>query len=285
MKKLAILFLLTGLAFSAFAIEGVGDFEAGLNLEGSTLNNDKAYGFAITPTITFSRELIPGLSLFAGLNSSEGVTDNQHTIFIPFYDGGDTGIQFRQIDLELVYALAAGPGNLNFGLRNRIGIGIEPEDKFTDEVRIRAGYDVSAGPGSLSIGAYTGFSYQIDRTPEAFDYDTLGFDIGYSLDMGVSISTDTWFQLGKNNGDEFKYGGTWFQLGYANDQFGGGIEGHLMATYKADGDLDKLLLPLKPYFEFYGLYEGLTVGAYIKLASINANDIYVSPGVYAKFAF
>jgi hypothetical protein len=92
-------------------------------------------------------------------------------------------------------------------------------------------------------------------------------------------------KLGKGNGDKFQYGGTWFQLGYANDQFGGGIEGHLMAKYKTDGDLDKLLLPLKPYFEFYGLYEGLTVGAYIKLASINADDIYVSPGVYAKFAF
>lgn len=314
MKKLAILFLLTSLAFSAFAIEGVGNFTAGLAIEASDINVDESKGIAITPSISFSRELIPALTLSVGLNSYlQGIWDGDTTIGIPLVDGVEgVAIDFNKIDIRLDYSLAAGPGDLGLYLRNRINInaanvevgGIKTDAKGLKEaVRVGATYKLPAGPGSLGIGAYTGFSYadkdKYAPRVESFAYDDLGFDLGYTgIAAGpgsLSIETSTWFAFGKNNGDEFQLGGTWWNIGYAAEAFGAGVEGGLAYIY-AGTDFDSLGVSFKPYFEFYGLYEGLTVGAYVKIGKGTANawgggfgsdadDVAISPGVYVSFAF
>jgi hypothetical protein len=314
MKKLAILFLLTALAFSAFALEGVGDFTAGLAIEATDINADVATkGIAITPSIAFSRELIPALKLSVGLNSYlPGIWDGDTTIGIPLQDGMEgVLINLNKIDVQFDYSLAAGPGDLGLYLRNRIDFnvkkpkvgGVEPDaEGLKEAVRVGASYSLPAGPGSLGIGVYTGFSYA-DKTKygraEAFAYDDLGFDLNYKgIAAGpgsLSIDTSTWFNFGKNNGDEFQLGGTWWNIGYAADAFGAGVEGGLAYIYVLT-DFDSLGVSFKPYFEFYGLYEGLTVGAYVKIGKGTANawgggfgsdakDVAIAPGVYVSFAF
>jgi hypothetical protein len=302
MKKLAILFLLTTvLAAFSFALEGVGDFEAGLTIEGVDLNASKSDGgkwLALTPTITFSRDIIENLNLFVGLNTSDGILDEEYTIAIPLYDGGDTVIQFQRIDIVGTYGLALGPGRLSFALLIREGLVVAPEnwakDSFKNEERLDVIYALKAGPGTLSAGVFTGFSIQPNRKNKAdgkdqtFLYDQLGFTLGYATDMGVFIETETGLHLPEHSGDSFKYDGTWLQIGYADKVFGGGVEAGIKPTWKGakEDELDKITLPIKPYFEYYGLYKGLTVGAFIKLNALNTGkDIYISPGIYATYKF
>jgi hypothetical protein len=104
--------------------------------------------------------------------------------------------------------------------------------------------------------------------------------------MGVFIETETGLHLPEHSGDDFKYDYTWLQIGYADKVFGGGIEAGIVPTWKGGNEIDKITLPIKPYFEYYGLYKGLTVGAFVKLNALNTgNDIYISPGIYATYKF
>jgi hypothetical protein len=102
MKKLAILFLLTALVFSAFALEGVGDFTAGLAIEASDINVDETKSTAITPNLSFSRELIPALKLTAGLNSYlQGIWDGDTTIGIPLMENtSGAKINLNKLDVR-----------------------------------------------------------------------------------------------------------------------------------------------------------------------------------------
>jgi hypothetical protein len=317
MKKLAILFLLISLAFSAFAVEGVGDITAGLSVEAQNINVDEAKGIAITPSLSFSRELIPALKLTVGLHSNlHGIWDGDTTIGIPLAENvTGVGIDLNKLDVRFDYSLAAGPGELGLFLRNRININVKNYTikvagfEFTEDakglkeaVRVGVSYSLPAGPGSLGIGAYTGFSYA-DKTKygraEAFAYDDLGFDLGYSgIAAGpgsLSIETSTWFNFGKNNGDEFQLGGTWWNIGFGADAFGAGVEGGLSYNYVGT-DFDSLGVTFKPYFEYYELYQGLTVGVYLKVGKGTAHpgsggfggpedDVAVSPGLYAIYTF
>jgi hypothetical protein len=282
MKKLAILFLLTSLiGASAFAIEGVGDFTVGaiFELEDAADSLGAGQSLAITPSLSFSRLIIPGLNISIGLNSYEGATDNDNTILIPFKSGSDVKAQLNKLDEKVAYSLAAGPGTLGFYLRNRNNIPIKPSGQdITGALRFDVNYALPAGPGTIAFGIYTGVAYAPD-----FDYNDLGFDLGYTFDFGLSIATSTWFRL-SSEGDGFDgYDGTWYNIGYTQEAWGAGLEGGIFH------DGTDLGLSLKPYFEYYGLVEGLTVGVEVTIGDskqlIKDDDLDISPGLYVTYKF
>jgi hypothetical protein len=305
MKKLAILILLTAvLAASAFAIEGIGNITVGGTIELHTINEEdhggtnattgatsKGRSLAFTPKVTFSRDLIERLNLFVGLNSSIGIREDQHTIDIPFYEDGKISAALKQIDLVLSYSLAAGPGTLGFALRNRSGVVLvgddsptdysfwgNPKDTFNNATRLRVSYKFKAGPGNLTLGAYTGFSFQPNRKRE-FDYDNLGFDFSYSVN-GFTLATDNAISglTLESASRNLKYGRNWWQLGYSDDVLGIGFEGVGVSGRYA----------VKPYVELHNLVKNLNLGVYVKFeTSGNATNSIgdVSPGVYAFYSF
>lgn len=312
MKKITVLLLLTALALPVFAIEGVGDFTAGLAIEGHDINAKEEAAqaaVAITPTITFSRDLIENLNLFLGLNSNlNGLFDDDKTFEIPLWEDGKTGISLNKIDLAVKYGLAVGPGTLGLGLLNRLNVPIattsgDDPDAFSDRVRLTVGYELPAGPGSLSIALLTGFYIQDEEKggpKDGFDYDELELDIDYNLEMGLGFGIYTWFDIPSKEDRGFAHGGTDLLISYTTESFGGGLEAGIAPDWKGSGkdkEFDGVGFSFRPYFEFYGLYEGLTLGAYIKINKFADNwpaigaksaedaDIIVAPGIYASFKF
>jgi hypothetical protein len=166
MKKVSILLLLTVvLASFAFAIDGVGDFKANLEigLDNVSGANSGALGVSIEPKITFSRA-------FGAFGLSATLGD---VVYIPT----DKDKQGDKIGDELYvgvtpsYTLAAGPGELGlslgiqgrFWLADKAGAGyalapwenyyVIPDDKISFILRIDpvVSYGLDAGFGALSF--------------------------------------------------------------------------------------------------------------------------------------
>ncbi|MDR2661469.1 MAG: hypothetical protein LBC31_00570 [Treponema sp.] len=117
MKKLAILFLLTALVGSfAFAIDGIGDFKAQVELSFDNLTggNDGDVAIGIEPQFIYSRS-------FGAFGLEAGVGDY---LEIPTGDTADKAdaADFDKFDNDLYvyvkpsYSLEAGPGTLGFAL-------------------------------------------------------------------------------------------------------------------------------------------------------------------------
>jgi hypothetical protein len=303
MKKLSIFLLLSAvLIYFTYAIEDVGDFTVGVALEGTKVNTehdaasyDNTPRFSITPSVTFSRDLIEGLNLFIGVND-DLVSDGDTTIGIPLYDNGDTNIQFVKLEEKITYSMAAGPGFFSINLRNRNNILLAPNDDSTDNalkgaLQLQTGYTLHAGPGTFLIAPYTGFSYgeNVNYYGDDFDYDNLGFDIGYFLDFGLSFFVSTWLTLPHDEdvenyipAQEFDWGGAFIDISYSTAKFSAGLDVG-SGIIKYDGDI---FFPIKPYFKYFGFVQGLTVGTYIKIGDFGINgDKYISPGVFAIYSF
>jgi hypothetical protein len=161
MRKLSILLLLTVfLASFAFAIDGIGDFTAGVEFGFDNVGggNGGALNVSIEPSIAFSRAFGAfGLSVTLG----DGVyipTDKTKNATDKIGDD-------LYINITPSYALAAGPGELGFGLSLQANIPI------TDE-----GFGMS--------GSYT----DVDTTTFAVKYKNIFFrfdpSISYGLDAG-----------------------------------------------------------------------------------------------------
>jgi hypothetical protein len=272
MRKTAV-FIFLVLSIPVFAIEGIGEVTVGAALEGTDLNKKSLSSVSFTPLVTFNRDLVGSLNLFLGLNSSQGIIENDCTVNIPF--NGDLGISFKKIDIILSYGLNSGPGRLRLAFRDRTDFVLAPEgasgkDRFFNVIRFGSDYGFPAGPGLLNCGLYA----EMRISPE-LGGGALGFDLGFALDMGLSASTSVWFSLPSVSGSDFDWKGVWFEFRYAAAFFGAGLEGGL---------LDGLYLSLKPYCEFYAMYPGMTAGAYFKFKNLNSG-MAIAPGVYVGFTF
>ena len=272
MRKTAVFFFLA-LCVPVFALKGIGELTVGTVIEGTDLNKKSLSSVSFTPFVTLNRDLAGSLNLFLGLNSSQGVIENDCTVNIPF--NGDLGISFKKIDIVLSYGLDAGPGRLRVAFRDRTDLVLAPEgapgkDRFFNVIRFGSDYGFPAGPGLLNCGMYA----EMRVSPE-LGGGALGFDLGFALDLGLSASASVWFSLPSVAGGGFGWEGSWFNIGYAAAFFGAGLEGGL---------LDGLYLSLKPYGEFYGIYPGMTAGAYLKFKNLNSG-LAVAPGVYVRFTF
>jgi hypothetical protein len=169
MKKIAVLFLLTIFVGSfTFAIEGIGDFNAALDVEISDLANNspknedskEPLGIGVEPSITYSRA-------FGALGLEAGLGDKL-TIYLT-----DSAVYDKAIADELYlwvkpsYSLAAGPGTLAFDLRIKPTFylaQLEKKGPDADLPKPRFGidphvaYSLDAGFGALAfdLGTDTG---------------------------------------------------------------------------------------------------------------------------------
>jgi hypothetical protein len=280
MKKIAIFFVLA-LMLSAFvfAVDGIGDFAVRVTVEINNANSkDEQQAVVITPAFTFSRNLIENFNFFIGLDSDEVVLGGDQNFRIPFNSDNEASVQFKKLDEKISYRLAAVPGNMNVYIRNRNHFFIKPSGQDTvGGLRAGVNYASPAGPGTISGDLYTGFSY----APE-FNYDDFGFALNYSFNFGLGVYTDTCFNLGKNV--DFGYMLTYWQLAYSipNTKITTGVEGGFLYL----SDLEKLWIPIKPFIQYSGLTDGLTLGVYVKFFALNNDsDMVVSPGIYATYSF
>jgi hypothetical protein len=275
------------------------------------MGDKESSALGITPTFTFSRDLMEGLNLFAGLNSSEGVWDNHHTLHIPMNTNEDFSFALRNVDVTVSYGLVLGPGNLSLALRNRIGVVLAAtdnksyyghettKDSFKDEIRVDAIYGLPLADGTLSAGVFTGVSIQPGRMKDnriddlVFDYDQLGITLGYAAG-GFRVDTETGYTISTDSDVDFGYSYTWWDLGYGTETYSFGVEGQTfvmpVSTGGGGGFLVSGLTIVKPYVEFYSFYPGLTAGVYLKvMPSVISNTYYnfgaLSPGFYAKYKF
>jgi hypothetical protein len=281
MKKTVFLFLLgVALTAFAFAIDGVGEVTLGTVIEANDINVKNEQSVVITPTLTFSRDLNEVINLFIGLNSSEGIGDNDQSFRIPL-DGSALGIHFNKIEENISFNKGLGVGTFDFLLRNRNDVPVKPSGKVGGQAYAEAAYSLGAGSGIFTAGLHTGFDYL-----PAFNYNNLGAILSYAFDFGLNISTDTAFTVGKDsNGNprDFGYGGTSWQIDYTGSRLGVGVEGSVSYTPGADPEI---VLPIKPFVEYTGLSDGLTLGLYLKLQDLLAKDtLRLSPGLYASWTF
>jgi hypothetical protein len=174
MKKVSILLLLTVvLASFAFAIEGVGDFEAGLEIDFVNVGggNDGDLSIELYPYISFSRAF-GAFSLSAELGDEVG---------IPTADGADV-VDDLYFKVTPSYSLAAGPGELGFALSAALFVPI------TDP----------AGP----TGGFGGDNALFFRIDPSISY---GLDAGFGA-LAFELGTDH-LQIGKTklDGADWKY--------------------------------------------------------------------------------
>jgi hypothetical protein len=148
MKKVSMLLLLTVvLAFSAFAIEGIGDFEGGVEFgfaNALSADDDEALNISIEPTFNYSNAFgIIGLSVTVGdvvyIGTDSDLTDKL----------GDE----LYINITPSVALPLGPGEFGFGLglqanlaiANKYGL-VQEDYGFKDPAATVPDYSVGANP-------------------------------------------------------------------------------------------------------------------------------------------
>jgi hypothetical protein len=273
MKKLAILFLLTTLAFSAFAIEGVGDFTGGLKLDMGDATKE-ARDLTIKPWLSFSRDIIENFNLYA-------------EIAVPFASplkDIDFEGKIDEFDLKLTYGgIAAGPGSLGFYLNNKFVFPFKDTgDTWTYGFTFAATYGgIVAGPGALSFELGGDFPVYAAKDVD-FKFDDIYLGVTYGLDLGVAITLKPYLLID----GEVEFGGLYAKVGYANDLFGAGVEIDKLAAGRA-ADFGKSF-PIDVYGEAYLLGGPLTVGAHIKFDKINGGsgvDPTINPGLYVSYSF
>jgi hypothetical protein len=182
MKKVSILLLLTVvLASFTFAIDGVGDFKAGveIGLDNVTGENGGALGVSIEPSITFSRA-------FGAFGLSATLGD---VVYIPTDKDSSQGTD--KIGDELYvgvtpsYTIAAGPGELG------ISLGLQGRFWLAD----KAGWKAYLGNGDGDLT----FALRIDPVI------SYGLDAGFGA-LAFEVGTDH-LQLQGNQGDDLnKFG-------------------------------------------------------------------------------
>jgi hypothetical protein len=269
MKKLAILFLLTTvLAFSAFAIDGVGDFNAGLKLDMPNAQ-DEVRGFVIKPWIDFSKDLVENFNLYLKAE-------------VPINFGAlkdiDVTAAINEFHLKLTYGgIAAGPGNIGFFLDNNFAFPFKDlGDSWSYKPTLAVTYGgIAAGPGTF--GAELGADFAVVVKGEVPDdiFSDIYLGLTYGLEMGLSFTVKPFLAIQP----DAEFGGLYAKIGYAQEAFGASVE------------IDKFTkdfkgFPIDVYGEAYLLDSALTAGAHITFGNINGTgDVSINPGVYVAYKF
>jgi hypothetical protein len=267
MKKVSILLLLTVVVASfTFAIEGVGDFTAGLEIDLDNITGGNNGALSVDPfeiTIEYARSFGAfGLSAKLG-NDLRIPTDKVK-------NGTDKIGDDLFFKVTPSYSLAAGPGELGFAL------GVQLNVPFTSE-----GYGLSPSYGAPAENIF----FRIDP---AISY---GLDAGFGA-LAFELGTDH-IQISKTVADntEFKYGlediTLYFQAG-VDLSFGLGLWVKPVLVIDATDDSKDADLFNNFVFDIhYAITEAITAGVEADIPTvedgIKNGGITVTP--YGDFSF
>jgi hypothetical protein len=297
MKKVSILLLLTVvLASFAFAIDGVGDFKANLEigLDNVSGANEGDMVVSIEPSIKFSRA-------FGALGLSVTLAD---TVYIDTDSDADPAIGDElSFNITPSYTLAAGPGELGFSLGLQLNVPLTSDYPLGDSygregdalffrIDPTISYGLDAGFGALAFSLGTDH-LQISKihgdTNEDYGLDALPLYLqaGVDLPFGLGIWLKPYLKLAINDEDgDTELAKFVFDIHYAiTDQITAGVE-TTIPTYE-DG-IKKEGIEIIPYGEFgFG-----ALGAYLKIdiTSIASdrpalNDIMIKPIIGVSYSF
>jgi hypothetical protein len=210
MKKVSILLLLTVvLASFTFAIDGVGDFKAAveIGLDNVSSGNGTDMGVTIEPKITFSRA-------FGAFGLSATLGDK---VYITTADVDETLGDELYLNITPSYSLAAGPGQLGFALGIQLNFPLTSDyfigssygtkgDALFFRIDPSISYGLDAGFGALSFEVGTDHlqlsklhgdaldAYGLDRLPIYLQAGVeLSFGLGLWLKpvLALQIDSDT----------------------------------------------------------------------------------------------
>jgi hypothetical protein len=319
MRKLSILLLLTVfLASFAFAIDGIGDFTAGVEFGFDNVGggNKGALGVSIEPSIAFSRA-------FGAFGLAATVGD---VVYIPTdKDKNKTDKIGDELYINITpsYALAAGPGELGFGLSLQVNIPITSDGGSfkMSEYYFNLDYDATVAAGapvgdykniffrfdpSISYGLDAGFGalafelgtdhlqLSMAHTDDKFDqsygldrvgiYFQAGVDLPFGLGFWVKPVLGIQMDDNENSIDELDTGldNFVFDIHYAiTDAISAGVE-TTIPTYKDGLDGGVEIIP-------YGNFSFGSLGAYLKidLTGVGADegDIQIKPILGVTYSF
>jgi hypothetical protein len=298
MKKLSILFLLTVvLASFTFAIEGIGDFKAGLELGFDNVGggNDGALSVSIEPTINFTRA-------FGAVGLSATLGD---VLYIPTDEDKQGDKMGDEIYLNITpsYSLAAGPGELGFALGFELrfpltdeGYGLSTESDhpygskqdalyFRIDPSVSYGFDASFGALAFELGTD---HLQITKNHGGDAKDGYGLDripiylkAGVELPMGLGIWLKPYFGIATESEDDTELDKFVFDVHYAvTETITAGVE----TTFPAH-DMGTTGVKIIPYGEFS--FGALGAYAKIELTKIGTDndDIEIKPIVGVTYSF
>jgi hypothetical protein len=292
MKKVSILLLLTVvLASFTFAIEGVGDFTAGLEVDFVDVGGAKSdLEIDLFPSISFARSF-GAFSLSAALGDGVG---------IPTTDGAKITDDLT-FNVTPSYSVAAGPGELGFGLGIQLyfpitkpgapsgdAYGLDNVLYFTIDPSISYGLD--AGFGALSFDLATEnikiAKNQGDKPLEPeYGLNDIGayFKAGLELPVGFGVWLKPVLNIAVEKNSKTQLTNFDFDLHYAiTDAISAGVTTSIPTVkdgIKASG------VTVKPHGEFS--FGAVDAGVTIKLAGIasEAGDIVITPILTVGYNF
>jgi hypothetical protein len=287
MKKLGILLLLTVfLASFAFAIDGVGDFTAKLGIDFENVTDSDALAIKIVPAIAFSRSF-GAFSLGAELGDE---------VWIPTQDGADIKDDLY-FSITPSYALAAGPGELGFGLTFALYAPITnpggPSEGFGSgnalffRIDPSISYGLEAGFGALAFELGTDH-LQISKThgdaEDAYGLDDLPiyFQAGVDLPFGLGLWVKPYLGIGIKEDSDTELTNVDFDIHYAiTEAISAGVETSI-PTVENGIKNDGITITPRAEFSFGAL------GAFVKveLGPVGSdNDIAVTPKIGVSYSF
>jgi hypothetical protein len=303
MKKVSILLLLTVvLASFAFAIDGIGDFTAGVEfgLDNVGAGNGGALGVSIEPSIAFSRA-------FGAFGLAAKLGD---VVYIPTDDvknGTDKIGDELYVGVTPSYTIAAGPGELglSLGLQGRFWLADEAgfkedgytytddgETKVTFKLRIDPviSYGLDAGFGALAFELGTdhlqlagnegsdGKSFGLSRLP-------IYFQAGLDLPFGLGFWLKPVFELAiEDRQGDTEFASFNVDIHYAiTEQIAAGVEVDISTVEDGIKNNGLEIIP-------YGNFSFGALGAYVKLditgvANDVEADIQIKPIIGVTYSF
>jgi hypothetical protein len=300
MKKVSILLLLTVVvAFSAFSIEGVGDFTAALELNLDNVGGGNDGALAIDPleiTIEYARAF-GAFGIAAKLGNDLHIPTDK--------DKNETDKIGDDLFFKITpsYTLAAGPGELGFALGLQLNVPLTDEGfglsgAYDDEGKKKAlffridpaiSYGLDAGFGALAFELGTDhlqISKQHGDTGDAYGLDLLPIYLqaGVDLSFGLGLWIKPVLTIATEDEDDTELSSFVFDIHYAiTDAISAGVETTIPTI--EDG-IKYLGLEIIPYGEFsFG-----ALGAYVKLditglANDVDEDILIKPILGVSYSF
>jgi hypothetical protein len=285
MKKHVIFFLLTIFSLSAFALEGVGDFSLGAEIDAGDVAQDTR-DLVIKHWFGFSRNLNDNFNLY--LKAEVPITTGPLKQIAP-------GISLDEFLAQLNGNFAVGPGSLGFYVKNNFtvpvygkerigqaGRDLKPAD-WSYKITPAAGYAI--GDEYSAFNAFLGADLRVYEYQKAFTdpFRDIFLSLGYSGDTGISVTVKPYLDIQP----KVQFGGLYAKLAYANDTFGGGIE---VDKLPAKFDIAGAGFPLDFFCEGYLFAKALTLGGHLKLGNLGnktagRNKVSFNPGVYGIYRF
>jgi hypothetical protein len=291
MKKVSILLLLTVVLTSfTFAIEGVGDFEAALEVDFNNVNIEDGLTIVLYPSINFSRA-------FGAFSLSATLGDN---VGIPTAEGSDVSDELY-LNITPSYSLAAGPGELGFALGLQLNVPItepggpdedySPDNALTFYIDPSISYSLDASFGSLAFSLGTDHIRIAkddinDDLEVAYGLSNIGlyFKAGVDLSFGLGFWVKPVLTIDTTDSDADILDKFVFDIHYAiTDAIKAGVETTIPTGEK---EIETDGITIKPYgnFSFGALsaYVKVAIGA---IANDVEKDIAISPIVGVSYSF